>query len=114
MKQNKGNWAALLPIGVDIEKLRPVSQRAMSRIAGAATEEEFFRSWVRREARGKRTGRGILRELRQETPEEEGERFAFAETFSGYVAAVSAMEDVPDTVNRCTAEELLAVADRTR
>jgi len=98
------------PVGADIERLRPAPPRLAERLEG----EDFFRGWVRREARGKRTGRGILRELRQETPEEEGERFAFAKTFSGYVAAVSAMEDIPDTVDRCTVEEVLAAADRTR
>lgn len=100
------------PVGADIERLRPAPPRLAERFG--LEGEDFFRSWVRREARGKRTGRGVLRELRQETPVEEGEHFAYAATFPGYVAGVSAMEDVPDTVNRCTAEELLAAADRTR
>ena len=39
------------PVGVDIERVRPVSVRAMERIAGVRTEAAFFRSWVRREAR---------------------------------------------------------------
>ena len=98
------------PVGADIERLRPAPPYLAKRLAG----EDFFRSWVRREARGKRTGRGVLPELRQETPMEEGERFSFAETFPGYAAAVSATEDIPDTVNRCTVEDLLAAADRTR
>lgn len=38
------------PVGVDIERVRPVSVRAMERIAGVRTEAAFFRSWVRREA----------------------------------------------------------------
>ena len=42
------------PVGVDIERVRPVSVRAMERIAGVRTEAAFFRSWVRREARVKR------------------------------------------------------------
>lgn len=41
------------PVGVDIERVRPVSVRAMERIAGVRTEAAFFRSWVRREARVK-------------------------------------------------------------
>lgn len=38
------------PVGVDIERVRTVSVRAMERIAGVRTEAAFFRSWVRREA----------------------------------------------------------------
>ena len=30
------------PIGVDIEKIRPVSQRAMRRLADVSTERDFF------------------------------------------------------------------------
>lgn len=100
------------PVGADIERVRPAPPRLAERLG--LEGESFFRGWVRREARGKRTGRGIGQELREETPREPGERFAFVETFLGYVAGVSALEDIPDTVNRCTVEELLAAADRTR
>ena len=34
------------PVGVDIERVRPVSVRAMERIAGVRTEAAFFRSWA--------------------------------------------------------------------
>ena len=47
------------PLGVDIEHIRPVSQRAMRRLADVDTREDFFRSWVRREARAKRSGDGV-------------------------------------------------------
>ena len=46
-------------IGVDVEKVRPVRRRLMER-AGVRTEESFFRLWVELEARGKRTGRGVV------------------------------------------------------
>ena len=39
------------PVGVDIEHIRPVSQRTMRRLADVGTERAFFQSWVRREAR---------------------------------------------------------------
>ncbi|MFR3920747.1 MAG: hypothetical protein ACLTYN_01000 [Dysosmobacter welbionis] len=39
------------PVGVDIEHIRPVSERAMRRLADVTTERAFFQSWVRREAR---------------------------------------------------------------
>ncbi len=37
--------------GGDIEHIRPVSERAMRRLADVTTERAFFQSWVRREAR---------------------------------------------------------------
>ena len=46
------------PVGVDIEHIRPVSERAMRRLADVTTERAFFQSWVRREARAKRSGAG--------------------------------------------------------
>ena len=36
------------PVGVDIEHIRPVSERAMRRLADVTTERAFFQSWVRR------------------------------------------------------------------
>lgn len=53
LSHTAGAAAAVLadtPVGVDIERVRPVSVRAMERIAGVRTEAAFFRSWVRREA----------------------------------------------------------------
>ena len=47
------------PVGVDIEHIRPVSERAMRRLADVTTERAFFQSWVRREARAKRSGAGV-------------------------------------------------------
>lgn len=60
------------PVGVDIERVRTVSVRAMERIAGVRTEAAFFRSWVRREARVKRTGSGIVTMMRTEAAAEPG------------------------------------------
>lgn len=77
------------PVGVDIERIRPVSERAMQRIAGVASEEAFFQSWVRREALAKRAGAGIGT-LMGEASLRDGERFLFVDTFEGYVAGVAA------------------------
>jgi len=77
------------PVGVDIEHIRPVSQRTMRRLADVATERAFFKSWVRREARAKRAGTGIGVMLESETPLQHGEHFYFIETFPGYVAGVA-------------------------
>lgn len=96
------------PIGVDIERIRPVSQRAMQRIAGASTEQEFFRSWVRREARTKRSGAGISTMVRSEAPLQYGEFYYEIDTFPGFVAGVATRgKDVPGTVHRYSLDEML-------
>ena len=77
------------PVGVDIEHIRPVSQRTMRRLADVGTERAFFQSWVRREARTKRSGTGVGTMLDAETPLQPGEQFYFLDTFPGYVAGVS-------------------------
>lgn len=77
------------PVGVDIERIRPVSQRAMRRLADVGTERAFFQSWVRREARTKRSGTGVGTMLDAETPLQPGEQFYFLDTFPGYVAGVA-------------------------
>lgn len=96
------------PIGVDIEKLRPVSQRAMRRLAGAYTEEEFFKSWVRREARTKRSGNGISTMMRSETPLQYGEYYYEIDTFPGYVAGVATKDRTPPgKVRKYSLDEML-------
>ncbi len=96
------------PVGVDIEKLRPVSQRAMQRIAAAATEEEFFRSWVRREARTKRSGEGVATMVRSETPLQYGEYYYELDTFPGYAAGVATRSRaVPGAVRKYSLDEML-------
>ena len=77
------------PVGVDIEHIRPVSQRSMRRLADVATERAFFQSWVRREARSKRSGTGVGTMLASESPLQYGEQFYFLDTFPGYVAGVA-------------------------
>ena len=77
------------PVGADIEHIRPVSQRAMRRLADVATERAFFESWVRREARAKRSGAGVGTMLSSEEPLSQGEQFYLLDTFPGYVAGVA-------------------------
>ena len=48
------------PIGVDIERVRPVSDKVMGKIGDVSSEEDFFRRWVELEAKGKRSGRGVM------------------------------------------------------
>lgn len=77
------------PVGADIEHIRPVSQRAMRRLADVDTERAFFQSWVRREARAKRSGAGVGTMLTAEEPLQPGEQFYFLDTFPGYAAGVA-------------------------
>ena len=94
------------PLGVDIQRIRPVSRRLLGRVAGEG--EDFFSAWVRREARSKRTGVGVGAMLRKEMPMEEGEGFCLLETFPGYAAGVSARaEDLPGTLWVCALEDLI-------
>ncbi|MDO4316508.1 MAG: 4'-phosphopantetheinyl transferase [Oscillospiraceae bacterium] len=96
------------PLGVDIEKIRPVSRRAARRLAGVTDGEVFFQSWVRREARVKRGGAGIGTMLRQETPLESGEFYYPLDTFPGYAAGVATRSrDVPGAVRRYSLDEVL-------
>lgn len=95
-------------VGVDIEKIRPVSRRTMQRLAGASTEEEFFKSWVRREARTKRSGDGISTMMRSETPLQYGEFYYEVDTFPGYVAGVATREKTPPgKVRKYSLDEML-------
>ena len=96
------------PLGVDIEHIRPVSQRAMRRLADVATEKAFFQSWVRREARAKRAGTGVGVMLESETPLQHGEHFYYLETFPGYVAGLATRSaDRPSKVHKYFLEEML-------
>ncbi|MBU5626905.1 4'-phosphopantetheinyl transferase [Oscillibacter sp. MSJ-2] len=96
------------PLGVDIERIRPVSQRAVQRLAGVATEKAFFESWVRREARAKRSGSGVGMLLGAETELMPGEHFYFVETFQGFVAGVATKSlDPPGKVRRFSLDDLV-------
>lgn len=81
------------PLGVDIERLRPVSERTMQRIAGTSSRTEFFESWVRRESRSKWSGAGLSSIREDETGPLRGERIEFLDTFPGYFACVCTHSD---------------------
>ena len=75
------------PVGADIQVFRPVGEALLRRF-GTDTPEAFFRSWVRREARAKRTGTPV--ELRTESALSPAEGYWPLETFPGFFAGVSA------------------------
>ena len=81
------------PLGVDIERIRPVSERTMQRIAGTTTKQDFFESWVRRESRSKWNGAGLSSIREEESPAMRGERIVYLETFPNYAACVCTHSD---------------------
>lgn len=96
------------PVGVDIEKIRPVEARVMRRVAGVSEETAFFQSWVRREARTKCTGNGVSTMMRSEAPLEYGEHYYSLDTFPGYAAGIATYsKETPGPVRKYTLEGLL-------
>lgn len=77
------------PVGVDIERIRPVGRRVMGRIPEADSERAFFESWVRREALAKRSGAGVATMLSAGEELPPGEQFYRLDTFPGYAAGVA-------------------------
>ncbi len=75
------------PVGVDIERIRPLSPLARRRLAEGTSQEAFFADWVRREAVGKWMGAGV-RPHGQETVCPPDCRFFPLETFAGYAAGI--------------------------
>ena len=92
------------PVGADIQACRPVGE-AMLRRFGTDTPEAFFRSWVRREARAKRTGTPV--ELRTESALSPEEGYWPLETFPGFFAGVSAARGETPTLHLLDLDTLL-------
>ena len=93
------------PLGVDIERIRPVGRRMMQRLVQAETEEAFFQSWVRWEARSKRSGKGIG--SMKEEPLQEGEFYYPLDTFPGYAAGVSTRSpETPGALHRYSLDDM--------
>ncbi len=76
------------PIGVDIEKIRPIDFSKFPFIK-AKDEEEFFTEWTRRESYAKFTGEG-LGAIRKEIPDDA--HFDHFPVFGDYIACVCADE----------------------
>ena len=91
-------------IGVDIERLRPVSDGLAERF-GAGSAEAFFQGWVRREARAKRTGTPV--ELGEESPLAPGEQLWYPEALPGCAACVSFTGQLRRMVSVMSLEQLL-------
>ena len=94
-------------IGVDIERLRPVSERMRTRFH-ASDEAAFWQDWVQRESRCKRRGISAVALRGGEVPPLPDERvFAFS-PLPNYVAGVcTASGEKADKLTRLTVEELI-------
>lgn len=92
------------PIGVDIERLRPMAPELLKRF-GADTPETFFQSWVRREARAKRTGTPV--ELGRESGLAHGEQLWYPEAVPGCAACAAFTEPLRRQVELVPAKTLL-------
>ena len=95
------------PVGADIQRLRPLSERMLGLTEGR-TAEEFWRSWCRREALAKRDGTGgpeVLR--RRERPLLPGERCLELDLPAGFAGA-AAFAGEAEPVRRLGQRELLA------
>ncbi len=68
------------PIGIDIEKIRPLSPALAKRLGGDLTE------WVKKEAYGKALGVGVYRVLDTLIPD--GWDFSFPSAPEGYIIAI--------------------------
>ena len=94
-------------IGVDIERLRPVSERMRTRFH-ASDEAAFWQDWVQRESCCKRRGISAVALRGGEVPPLPNERvFAFS-PLPNYVAGVcTASGEKADKLTRLTVEELI-------
>lgn len=96
------------PLGVDIERIRPVSRRLMARMTGAETEEAFFRRWVCWEAGQKYSGEGISGRFPLASTPGDGVFYHEIETFSGYAAGTASGSGTPpEGVRRLSLDGLI-------
>lgn len=89
-----------LPIGVDVERLRPAPRR----LARGMTDGEFFRAWTAREASIKREGLPWTALLRDREPD--GTCRWLEELLPGWVVAVCPTKNDPIRAVRIGPEEL--------
>ena len=95
------------PVGVDIERLRPMSSVALRRLAPDVEEKNFFPCWVRREARAKLDGTDMGALLRSEIPLRDGEFYYPLDVFPGYAAGMAThSRETPGPVSLYSLDEL--------
>ena len=95
------------PIGVDIERIRPMSPASLERLAAGVAEQDFFPCWVRREARAKLDGTDMGALLRSEIPLRDGEFYYPLDVFPGYAAGMAThSRETPGPVSLYSLDEL--------
>lgn len=97
------------PIGVDIEKLRPVSGRLKTLLGEPLTDEEALRCWTCREAHAKRTGIGITEAKQPQLHLEKGERCVNLDVPQPYFAAASFFGPAPEGLHQRRIGNLLQI-----
>ena len=76
------------PLGVDIERLRPVRAERLRRVLGAETELDFWQNWTEYESRCKRRGISAAEQRDLLLPPVPGERVASLAVFPNCAACV--------------------------
>lgn len=95
------------PVGVDIEKYRPVGRRTMARLGRGMTEEEFLCSWVRREAIAKQSGVGLADAMRETLPTHKDVNYLSLDAAPGYFAGIAFADTPPVNQHRRSLEDLI-------
>ena len=91
------------PIGVDIEKIRPLGPRIRQKLGEELTDKEIFQRWTALEACAKRTGKGVGEFLHGDFKEPAS--CCPIQVGEGYCASVDCEGAV--TVHHCTLEDVL-------
>lgn len=96
------------PLGVDIERLRPVRAERLRRVLGAETELDFWQRWTEYESRCKRRGISAVSMRNGEMPVVPNERVFVFSPFPDSLAGICTDSNAEtDKLIRLTVDELI-------
>lgn len=96
------------PLGVDIERLRPVRAERLRRVLGAETELDFWQRWTEYESRCKRRGISAVSMRNGEMPVVPNERVFVFSPFSDSLAGICTDSNAEtDKLIRLTVDDLI-------
>lgn len=96
------------PLGVDIERLRPVRAERLRRVLGAETELDFWQRWTEYESRCKRRGISAVSLRNGEVPVVPNERVFVFSPFSDSLAGICTDSNAEtDKLIRFTVDDLI-------